>query len=294
MLNAMQPVGAFAVKRDSRFKLSTKLLVAVTGLAVMGLANAAGRVFSDDFEAGNTSKWSLDGSRTMCSATRSSIDGRATHAGSYMLECNWNGLVAWDHADSFSVAVLPSWDYSSEFLVRMWVRYASDVDRVVGAKLMRLYPGGQTGSMYVGGQLEKSGGPLLCAWEMIAGSSGPVAWGDGSPFADGQWHKLEIYVKHNTAGATDGILRIWQDGTLKQDARNLVTAAAGAKWYPLYLMSNWSNNPGWEHDAANHVYWDDIEVYSDRGSGGSGLLADATIRAGTGPVPSAARVNSVN
>ena len=77
------------------------------------------------------------------------------------------------------------------------------------------------------------------------------------------------------------LLKVWQDGSLKQSLSNLVTISPGAKWYPLYLMSNWSNNPGWSHDANNHVYWDNVEIFSDRGSGASGSMADGTISAAT-------------
>jgi hypothetical protein len=84
---------------------------------------------------------------------------------------------------------------------------------------------------------------------------------------------------------------VWIDGGLKQEATHIVTVAPGHQWGPLYLMSNWSNNPGWEHGASNHVYWDDIEVYTDAGSGGSGNMSDATISAGSGDAQPAAPKN---
>ena len=39
-------------------------------------------------------------------------------------------------------------------------------------------------------------------------------------------------------------------------------------------------NPGWEHDANNHVYWDDFEIYSDATNGTpvTGNLSDASVR----------------
>jgi hypothetical protein len=153
-----------------------------------GTAQAAGRVFQETWESGTTTRWGSDGSRTRCRATQSAVDSGRPHGGGYMVECNWNGTVAWDNADAMSVLALNQWDYSREFLIRMWVRYATDVDHVQGAKLFRLYPGAPAGSFYAGAQMEKTGGPLLAAWEMIAGSSGPVAWGDGAPFGDGNWH----------------------------------------------------------------------------------------------------------
>ncbi len=46
-------------------------------------------------------------------------------------------------------------------------------------------------------------------------------------------------------------------------------------------MSNWSNMPGWEHGANNHIYWDDIEMYTDTGVGGTGQMSDASIQGGS-------------
>lgn len=275
-----------SIFRRAAVRVAASVLMVAGVCAVTATsAQAAGRVFSETWEAGNTDKWGSDGSRTRCTTVRSAVDSVAAHSGNYMLQCNWNGLVAWDNPDSFSVVTLKQWDYKREFLVRMWVRYASDVDHVRGNKLFRLYPGAPEGSFYVAGQMENAGGPMFVAWEMIANRQGPTSWGDGAPFGDGKWHRIEVYVKHNTDGQSDGVLRVWQDGVIKQQASNLVTAQSGMKWYPLYLMSNWSNNPGWEHDANNHVYWDDIEVYSDSGTGGSGQLSDASIKASDGPTP---------
>jgi hypothetical protein len=179
--------------------------------------------------------------------------------------------------------MLPSWNYSKEFLIRLWIRYASDVDHTAGGKLLRMYPPSGLDSFYLAAQMEQSGTPLFSYWELINGQPGPEFWGDSSPMGDTHWHKIEIYVKHNTPGATDGTVKVWLDGSLKQQGANIVSVAPGDHWYPLYLMSNWSSNPGWEHDAANHTYWDDVEVYTDLGTGATGTMSDATIRAAKSP-----------
>jgi hypothetical protein len=154
------------------------------------------------------------------------------------------------------------------------------VDRKAGAKLFRMYSPGLGDSFYIGAQMETPNTTLFAYWEEIAGQPGPEFWGDSSSLGDGQWHKMEIYVKHNTPGVANGTVRVWQDGAVKQQATNIVTIATGDHWYPIYLMSNWSNNPGWEHDANNHVYWDEFEIYSDNGTGGVGSLSDASIGVG--------------
>ena len=46
----------------------------------------------------------------------------------------------------------------------------------------------------------------------------------------------------------------------------------------FYITSNWAD----AHDAANHIYFDEIEIYSDTGTGATGLMSDATISSGSG------------
>lgn len=272
--------------RHSKIRKSVTLAAMMAFAAPVASVHAAGRVFFDNFESGNTNAWSADTSGNKCTATRTSVDQRAPRSGSYMAECNWNGVVAWNDPQNFSALVLRSWDYSREFLIRFWFRYSSDVDRKMGNKLMRLLSQDGSHSFYVAAQMERTNGPLFVYWESMGGRSGPLSYGDGTVAGDGNWHKVEIYMKHNNAGQSDGVVKVWLDGSIVSQGTNLVTASSGARWYPFYLMSNWSNNPGWEHDANNHVYWDDVEVFSDTGSGASGSMADATISVSGGSAPS--------
>ncbi len=250
---------------------------------------AAGRAFVDGFESGIAEAWHADGSRDMCTVVSSAHDGGSPHTGNSMLECNWNGVLDWKDPAWFSTMILPesAWNYSREFLIRLWVRFDADVDHVNGDKLLRLYPHDDLESFFIAAQMDQPGGPIFVYWEKINGKDGPVAWGSGTQLGDTHWHKLEIYVKHNTPGTKDGVARVWLDGKLAQESVNLQTIATGRKWGPLHLMSNWSNNPGWEHDATNHVYWDDVEVYTDLAAGGEGSMADASITGGSSPAPNA-------
>lgn len=95
---------------------------------------------------------------------------------------------------------------------------------------------------------------------------------------DRQWHKIEIYVKHDTDG-TDGAIKVWWDGVLG-GAYPYNGQTALRPWYRLVMPSNWSMNAGWEHDQNNHFYIDDVEIYADVNTGNTnvtGNLYDATI-----------------
>jgi hypothetical protein len=270
-----RPRGLLGIRRFAATVLAATCVVAA------GASHAAGRVFSDDFESGNTNKWSGDAPHSMCTVVQKGVDGGTPHGGSNMMQCNWNGLVAWDDPNAYSSAELPqgAWNYNSEFLIRGWLRDDNDVSHTDGGKVLRLYPHDSLDSFYIVPQMNLSGGPALLAWEFINGTPGPVFWGHGAPLGDQKWHKVEIYVK---ASPANGIARVWIDGSLKQEVTNAATVADGHTWGPLYLMSNWSNNPGWEHGANNHVYWDDIEIYTDTGTGATGSMSDATISASAG------------
>ena len=74
-----------------------------------------------------------------------------------------------------------------------------------------------------------------------------------------------MYVKQDSNGQ-DGVTRYWVDDQ-QIDERLGATDNDGGQWYPWHIISNWSNNPGWEHDADNRTCWDDIEVFSDAGKG---------------------------
>ena len=263
---------------------------ALSAMLMLGAqTQAAGRVFFEDFEAGSVSQFQQDNSRKMCTAVTQSVDSVAPQGGTHMMECNWNGVVTWDDPAAQSTVVINSFSYTTEFMIRYWVRYATDVDKVGGNKLFKFSNNGGT-DFILNGSPDALPGQMVSYFPLLAGQQGPTFWGDGQAFADYKWHRVEIYVKHNSSGASDGIFKVWEDGKPKQQMSNVKTVLPGEKWYPVYFMSNWSNNPGWEHDANNHTYWDNIEVFSDTGTGGSGSMADGSMTAtgsSTTPPPAA-------
>lgn len=233
-------------------------------------ASAASRVFYDGFDAGQPSGWNV----AKCPAVTRAVDGGAPKFGSHMMQCNWNGVVPWNDPAAMQDAYLETWPYSNEFLLRLWFRYDADIDHKRGSKQMRLGFGGPDEVIFAC-QFEQ--GDAATLW--IGPNGLPGFWGNSaSRCGDRAWHKLEVYVKTNTTGS-DGVLRVWFDGTLLREWRN-PSGAIGGRRTPLYLSSNWSSEPGWEHDATNHLYFDQVEIFSDLGTGATGNLADASITVG--------------
>lgn len=242
-------------------------------------ASGATRVFFDDFESGNADKWAFTGTGTKAIVVTTAADSTAAHGGTKQLECNWDGGPG---TPQTYVGYHPI-DYTSEMLVRLWFRYDADVDRKFGAKMLRLgiYP---TYSFYCGAQMEpgrEPNFPMFAFFEDMNGVTGPSTNGGGFPAGDGNWHKLEIYIKHNTPSNSNGIAKVWIDGNAIINASGLDMRAVDGCWTNITFLSNWSDNgPEWSHDATNHVYFDDVEFFSDKTTGDActGSMSDASIR----------------
>ncbi len=275
------------------------LTMALSVLAVLSLANlayGAGRVFHDDFEDGTANKWTQSDYHTKAKIVQAGVDGNGPHSGNACLQINFNGVIAWNDPDAFTAVKLDNWSYNKEFFIRMWWRLDNDFGRGMsepgdGAKLMRL--NFDNGNDYATFMLQ--GGGSHEQWTVDSGLIINNWSGDGGKLLSQRvWHKVEIYVYQDSIS---GKVKRWHNGILTYTYTGKTNNSNNVPYYPLYLPSNWSNNPGWEHGANNHFYVDDVEIYSDSGTGASGVMADATITSSVGSqtVPSApqnARVTS--
>lgn len=173
-------------------------------------------------------------------------------------ETNWNGVVAWNDPQAFTGAEIPV-PTKGRYFLRATFRLDADVDRKDGAKLLRVgYPGGITFE-------------LLDATSTLKAQVSDVVYWGGVPVTRG-CHQIEVAI-------TPTGVRAWLDD------RELRTWGGSGAGPVINIMSNWSNNPGWEHDAANHVYWDNIEVYSDVAGADAAAMWAGTITAGSQPPP---------
>jgi hypothetical protein len=238
------------------------------GAPIAGLT----RVFYDGFEDGTIGQWSGG----TCPVVETAPDGAAPRAGARMLQCNWDGTVEWNDPAATLAVVLDSWEYGDAFLLRFSIRNDTDFDHTAGAKWMRLGFGGAE-EIDLGAFNENW--PSAGLWFHPLGPGAfPVYWGEAeqSVVGDNEWHSIEIYSLDDTDGR-DGVLRAWVDDVLIYEIADGTcfrldrdpepceanTHDEGASRTPLNVMSNWSNNPGWEHDESNHVLWDEFEIFSD-------------------------------
>ena len=249
-------------------------VIALCTVTPVDASYAAGRIFFDGFESGNTDLWMQDNYRDRCQVVTSAADGiKGPRSGKYMVRCNSNGPAAWNTATKFETLVVNTSNYANELFIRAWVRIDQNHDRTDGSakKLLRIYvSSGGTVPLDVFEIVRTSNG--LNNQVALAGKNLTTYWGgaggDNSATV-GEWHRIEYYIKQSP-----GTVKIWHDGVLVRNDTGL--NFQGVRWSPLFITSNWGD----AHDTVNYVYFDDLEVFSDTGSGAAGLMSDATISAG--------------
>lgn len=245
-------------------------------LVLASSSHAAGRVFYDGWESGNTNLWSQADGRNLCTVVASSTDGVAgPYAGTKMARCNWNGTVAWSDVAAVEILGINSISYTNEVFFRLHFRRDNnlEMDTNSGTKVFRW---ANSSGPQVDLWSEFKGGPGLFEGGVLWGQEIITYWGGNDTAASStSWHKAEYYFNHTT-----GAHKVWHDSIL---TRNDVTTPAATRLYPFYITSNWAD----PHDAVNHVYFDEVEIYSDTGTGATGLMSDASISGGGGGGPPA-------
>lgn len=243
-------------------------------LFIFGYAHAAGRVFHDDFESyavGTlpTTQWGQEGGRTTPSVVSSSTDGvQGPHGGSKMARFNWDGPSS--NYDSVFVSVSPL--YSSAFFIRMWMRFDSNFDNASsgsGVHMMRFFQSSPYNDILWAE-------PSTDSWITDVWLNGSHIGTQYAAFpSPSSWHRFEEYVD---SGA--GVIKTWIDGALQINASGV--SFGGQRYDEFFPLSNWG---GEKPDSVNYLYIDDIEIFSDTGSGATGSMSDASIAQGGGSPP---------
>ena len=262
------------------------VLFSVTvSLSLPGTALAAGRVFYDSFESGNTNQWAQDEYRNRCQVVTSASDGGASPVGTRMLRCGDDGTKAWNDAAAYESLALNSISYTNELFIRTKVRRDSNLQITSSSpkKIMRIF--NWTGNQNTYNDLYESfysGSGGLVNTGIAGGSQLATYWGSksgDSTASSSGWHEIEYYI------STSGVVKVWHDGVLVQTFTGQKTG--NSKWLPFTITSNWSDS----HDATNYIYFDEFEVFTDTGVGATGSMSDGTVSASGSPVPISAPTN---
>jgi hypothetical protein len=193
-------------------------------------------------------------------------DGGPGPIGTYMARCNWNGAVAWNDPAKFETLTIDTSLYDDELFIRVRIRL--DVNHSVPAKFLRIFydQGGVYHDLYTS---TGPGGDGLDTGAALNSGSLPTYWGsepgDSTRTNRAIWHKIEYYFRQST-----GTIKVWHDGILVKNDTGY--NFEGVKWSPFYIASNADDD-----DTTNYIYFDEFEVYSDRGTGATGSMSDASI-----------------
>lgn len=254
-------------------------------------SEAAGRIFYDGSEAGNTDLWPLGdpvtgGNREKCTSVTVAEDGgSAPYAGARMIRCRYSGFG--DSPTAYQTLRLNTSNYTSELFIRTRFRRSATwqltgVANVsdISQKILRFFQIGPYHDLFeVTGHSGCSATGVACTNNANAGNPNdstalPTYWsGDHNSDLTNQsnaWHKIEYYINQST-----GTIKVWHDGVIARNDTGL--SFGGSKWVDFYLTSN-----GESPASAMYTYYDEFEVYSDTGSGGTGLMSDASIAQGGG------------
>lgn len=241
-------------------------------------ATAAGRVFFDDSEAGNTNLWNQDGTHPRCTSVTTAADGlQGPYAGSRMIRCNADGV-----GGDYETLASPSFTAPNEVLYRYRVRVDSNHDDTFGSthKLSRIFTfNGDTGAFVDTYSMVPGLGNHGMYNDMLvdgARGGGSLYWGDavGDTTANpATWHTIEYYLNKTT-----GVGRVWHDDILVRDHTFGPIAGELGENGDFYITSNWEDS----HDATNYVYFDNVEIFTNLGTGGVGSMSDGTMTQGAG------------
>ena len=236
-------------------------------------ADAAGRVFYDGSEAGNTNLWLQDDTHPLCTSVTASVDGvQGPYAGSRMIRCNdAPGL-----SGGYESLKTPTFTMGNEIFYRARVRRDANHQQTGGSpkKFLRIFSWHGNFAEYVD------------VFEIIGTENGfrndllvdgvrandSLYWGDGSgdtTNSSANWHLVEYYCNRST-----GACKVWHDDVLRHSYTFASPIVGGlGESQEFFITSNWSDS----YTGNNYLYFDDIEIYTDTGTGGTGLMSDGTI-----------------
>lgn len=220
-----------------------------------------------------------DGDGTVPAANNQGHDGLyAPVAGSRMFECSYGtaGTDTW-FCNYIPINAL----YTNEMMIRIWIRADTDVQGNQGsmAHLLRLYQGGANASDILTSMIGDSSGneanTLMIAdalWGGVRPANSPQYYQWNSGIGNHQWHKYEMYLNNST-----NVYKLWEDDVLIMSVSDPMVTFHFQNFIPMH---NWGSPKPTDNNT--HFYFDEVEVYSDTGTGGIGSMAAGTMTQGGG------------
>jgi hypothetical protein len=257
------------------------VILALAGLFLVTSAqsvSAAGRVFYDGFESGSFgSGWAdgyADGPGIIPPAGNKGHDNLVLPiAGQRQMECRYGTA----NTDTWFCKYIPiNALYRDEIFIRLWIRLDQDVQSNQGsmAHLIRFYSGGGGATDILTSMIgDGAGSAQIIAdalWNNVRPSGSPKYYSFSPGLGDRKWHKYELYLNNVTH-----VYKMWQDDVLKISLSDATINAHLPAFIPLH---NWGSPKPTDNNT--HVYFDEVEVFSDLGTGGSGSMANGDITQG--------------
>lgn len=252
--------------------MKIKLPIILITLSLLTASAQGTRVFYDGFEDGTTNLWQQDGYHCRCIVVDTAADGvHGPYVGSKMARCNWDGTVPWYDSMRYESLYLDSINYTDEIFYRVKLRADYNLDRTSGSatKILRIFVTSPSYNDYITVIYDS---PSLYS-SGVAGNVGLVTYWGGAPGdstgTSSNWHEVAYYFNE-----ANGIIKVWHDGVLIRNEIGL--NFNNTRWFPFYITSNWED----AHDAQNHVYFDEVEIFTDATTGNptSGSMFDGTIQ----------------
>jgi hypothetical protein len=173
-----------------------------------------------------------------------------------------------------------------ELYSSFWIKFDKNFDFVRGGKVPGMCggmcneggdkPNGQDG--FGGIMMWRPNGKVV---QYVYHPDQPGMYGEDFPwniggqryFEPGQWHQIENYIKMNTPGQRNGMIKGWFDGELALEVANMRfrdvdTFGVDAFFFQTHFGGGDSS---WQPNTDQHIYYDEFVVATERvGEGGPG------------------------
>ncbi|MCI0565385.1 MAG: polysaccharide lyase [Nitrososphaera sp.] len=231
-------------------------LVPLSAFAVTPNQNPV-KIFSDDFESGNFSKWTDCGNNA--------IETGIVHAGTKSMRYTHQGCYKNLSQSSREVYYKFYWYFPTGFT---W-----NLSSTGGKHFWRIAYSTGSNSLFTN-QIDSGATQGIAnsfGMAFFPGNGGP-GFNNIAPLPEGRWFKWEFYVRLNDPGVANGETAIWVDGVETFRRTNIDLKAQSNALNLLAQVTNYDSCSG-----VCHWYMDDVELWNGCPSGTSCKAGSTTL-----------------